>query len=75
MQPSSRTGSTSSLSREAVKGEWNGYGTDMLESTVGNRVALAKSLTDGVSVYDFSNGQAKAEIDLLVDELEAKGWL
>jgi chromosome partitioning protein len=64
-----------SLSREAVKGEWNGYGIDMLESTVGNRVAFAKALTDGVSVYKFFDGQAKAEIDLLVDGLEAKGWL
>ncbi len=47
----------------------------MLESTVGNRVAFAKALTDGVSVYKFFDGQAKAEIDLLVDGLEAKGWL
>lgn len=42
---------------------------------VGNRTAFAQALTDGVSVYDLADGQAKAEIDFVIQELEGAGWL
>jgi len=38
-------------------------------------VSYAQTLSDGVSVYETRDGQAKAEIDLIVQELEAAGWL
>ncbi len=70
-----RASSTTKLSRLIKGGEWNEYGLDQLENTVGNRVAFAQALTDGLSVYDLSDSQAKIEIDSIVDELEAAKWL
>lgn len=63
------------LSKEVAAGEWNEYGVGQLHTTIGNRVAFAQALTDGVSVYDLADGQAKAEIDFVVKELEESGWL
>ena len=68
------TGSTN-LSKEIMKGDWNEYGIDMLDQAISNRVSYAQSLSDGVSVYETRDGQAKAEIDLILQELEAAGWL
>lgn len=63
------------LSKEVTTGDWNEYGLDQLDTTLGNRVAFAQALTDGLSVYDLADGQAKAEIDFVVKELEEAGWL
>lgn len=63
------------LSKEVTTGDWNEYGLDQLDATLGNRVAFAQALTDGLSVYDLADGQAKAEIDFVVKELEEAGWL
>ena len=70
-----RVSSTTNLSKEIKSGSWNTYGIDMLSQTISNRVSYAQALSDGVSVYETRDGQAKAEIDLIVQELEAAGWL
>lgn len=63
------------LSRLVAAGDWNEYELDQLDTTIGNRVAFAQALTDGLSVYDLADGQAKAEIDFVVKELGEAGWL
>jgi chromosome partitioning protein len=70
-----RVASNTNLSRDILKGEWNEYGLDMLDTAISNRVSYAQALTDGVSVYETRDGQAKAEIDLVIKELEEAGWL
>lgn len=70
-----RTSGATNLSKEIRSGDWNDYGIDMLDQSISNRVSYAQSLSDGVSVYETRDGQAKAEIDLIVRELEAAGWL
>lgn len=70
-----RVSSSTNLSKEIRAGDWNEYGIDMLDTTISNRVAYAQALTDGVSVYETRDGQAKAEIDLVLQELEAAEWL
>ena len=71
----SRVSSSTNLSKEILRGTWNEYGIDMLNQAISNRVSYAQSLSDGVSVYETRDGQAKAEIDLILQELEAAGWL
>ena len=63
------------LTNEIVAGEWNEYHIDQLTATVGNRTVFAQSLSDGMSVYDYDNADAKREIDALITELEAARWL
>lgn len=70
-----RVTGSSNLSREVLAGEWNGYGIEQLDSTVGNRVAFAQALTDGVSIYETNDRTGKTEINLLVAELEKKSCL
>ena len=70
-----RVSSTTNLSKEILKGDWNDYGIEMLKQAISNRVSYAQALSDGVSVYQTRDGQAKAEIDLIVKELEEAGWL
>jgi chromosome partitioning protein len=70
-----RTSGSTKLSKQMLKGEWNEYGIDQLDSTIGNRVAFAQALTDGISVYDLADGQAKAEIDFVIQELEKAKWV
>ncbi len=70
-----RVSSSTNLSKEILRGTWNEYGIDMLNQAISNRVSYAQSLSDGVSVYETRDGQAKAEIDLILQELEAAGWL
>lgn len=70
-----RTSGTTNLSRDIKGGKWNEYGVDMLNTTISNRVSYAQSLTDGVSVYETKDGQAKAEIDLIIQEMETAKWL
>lgn len=63
------------LSKLVAAGDWNDYGLDQLDTALGNRVSYAQALTDGLSVYDLHDGQARAEIDFVVKELEDAGWL
>jgi chromosome partitioning protein len=70
-----RAGAKTRLSKLIQEGTWNGYGFDQLESTVGNRVAFAESLTNGLSVFDTSDTTAQAEIFSIINELEAARWL
>lgn len=63
------------LSRLVAAGDWNEYELDQMNTTIGNRVAFAQALTDGLSVYDLADGQAKAEIDFVLKELGEAGWL
>lgn len=56
-------------------GDWNEYGLDQLTATIGDRTAYAQALTDGLSVYDLTNAEAKADIDAVLAELEGAGWL
>lgn len=70
-----RTSGSTKLSKLIKGGEWNEYGFDQLEATVGNRVAFAQALTDGLSVYDLPDTAARSEIDALITELEAARWL
>lgn len=65
----------SKLAREMLAGDWNEYGMPLLDSTMSNRVAYAQALTNGVSVYELNDSSARAEIDLLVEELRGKKWL
>jgi chromosome partitioning protein len=70
-----RTSGSTKLSKQMLEGEWNEYGIDQMDSTIGNRVAFAQALTDGVSIYDLADGQAKAEIDFVVQEMEKARWV
>lgn len=70
-----RLSGTTKLSKEMKAGDWNEYGIDMLTTTISNRVSYAQSISDGVSVFETSDGKAKAEIDLIVQELEEAQWL
>lgn len=70
-----RASGTTKLSKLIKDGEWNEYGFDQLETTIGNRVSFAQALTDGVSVYDLHDTAAKAEVDAVITELEAARWL
>ncbi len=70
-----RVSGNTNLSKEILSGAWNEYGLDMLDTAISNRVSYAQALTDGVSVFETRDGQAKAEIDLIVKELETAGWL
>ena len=70
-----RTSGSTKLSKLIKAGEWNEYGIDQLDATLGNRVAFAQALTDGVSVYDLNDQAAKAEVDAVIAELEAAKWL
>ena len=63
------------LQRLRVVVEANEYGIEMLGTAISNRVAYAQALSDGVSVYQTRDGQERAEIDLVVAELENAGWL
>ena len=70
-----RASGSTKLSAAMIDGDWNEYGVDQLDSTIGNRVAFAQALTDGISVFDLADGQAKAEIDLVIQELEKAKWV
>ena len=70
-----RTSGTTKLSKLIRDGAWNEYNIDQLTATVGNRVAFAQALTDGVSVFDLSDALAKSEILAIVTELETARWL
>jgi len=70
-----RVSGSTNLSKEVLAGDWNEYGIEQFETTIGNRVAFAQALTDGLSIYDTADRTGKAEIDLLVGELARKSCL
>lgn len=70
-----RVSAATNISREILAGEWNEYGFPLLENSLTNRVAYAQSLTNGVSVFESADRTARAEIELLVEELRKKDWL
>jgi chromosome partitioning protein len=70
-----RVSGSTKLSKLIKQGDWNEYGFDQLDSTLGNRVAFAQALTDGLSVYDLADTAAKAEVDAVLAELENARWL
>ena len=70
-----RASGVSKLSKLVKEGSWNEYEIDQLSSTIGNRVAFAQALTDGLSVYDKADAQAKTEIDSVINEMELAKWL
>jgi chromosome partitioning protein len=70
-----RVSGVSKLSKEVLTGDWNEYGVTILERYIGNRVAFAQALTDGLSIYDLGDAHAKQEMDQLIEELERKSWL
>lgn len=71
LQPNTR------MATEFAKGEWNeNEGIEVMEATIGNRTAFAIAFADGVSVYETTGADAaRAEIDLLIKELEDAQWL
>ena len=70
-----RISGTTKLSKLIKDGEWNEYGIEQFSATIGNRIAFAQALTDGVSVFDLSDATAKAEILAVINEMEAAKWL
>jgi chromosome partitioning protein len=70
-----RTSGSTKISKLIKSGEWNEYGIEQLEAAIGNRVAFAQAMTDGVSVYDLQDQAAKTEVDAVIHELEAARWL
>lgn len=70
-----RTIGNTKLSKLMKDGSWNGYELDQLTATIGNRVAFAQALTDGLSVFDLQDAAAKSEIIEISKELEAAKWL
>lgn len=70
-----RVASGTRLSKEVTAGAWNEYGIEQLPITIGNRVAFAQSLSDGVSIFDTTDAAGQAEITALLNELESRSWL
>ena len=63
------------LSKLIRSGDWNEYGLDQMDATVGNRIAFAQAMTDGISVFDLPDFAARLEIEAIVNELEKAKWL
>lgn len=71
-----RASGSTKLSKLIKDGSWNEYeGIEQLDTAVGNRAVFANAMTDGLSVFDFQDIKAKAEILAVIDELEAAKWL
>jgi len=70
-----RTSGSTKLSKLIKDGSWNEYGIDQLTATIGNRIAFAQALTDGVSVFDLPDATAKTEILAIITEMETAKWL
>ncbi len=70
-----RVNGATNLTKEILAGEWNEYDIALLNQSISNRVSYAQALSDGVSVFETTDGKAKAEIDLLLQEIEVSGWL
>lgn len=70
-----RASGSTKLSKLIKDGSWNEYGIEQLTATIGNRIAFAQALTDGVSVFDLADATAKAEILAIITEMESARWL
>ena len=70
-----RASGNTKLSRLIKDGDWNEYGIEQLDATVGNRIAFAQAMTDGLSVLDLTDAAAKQEIYNVITEMEAANWL
>lgn len=57
------------LGSEILNGNWNEYGIRQLQSTICDRESYKKAATDGKSIYDTNDSQAKGEIDCLLREI------
>jgi len=70
-----RTSGNTKLSKQIKDGDWNEYGVEQMTATIGNRIAFAQAMTDGVSVFDLGDASAKEEILAVITEMEAAKWL
>ena len=70
-----RTSGNTKLSKSIKDGAWNEYGIEQLTATIGNRIAFAQALTDGVSVFDMRDTAAQNEINSVITEMKAARWL
>lgn len=70
-----RASGSTKLSKLIKDGSWNEYGIEQLTATIGNRIAFAQALTDGVSVFELTDATAKAEILAIITEMETAKWL
>jgi chromosome partitioning protein len=70
-----RASNNTKLSKLIQNGDWNEYGIEQLDSVVGNRIAFAQAMTDGISVLDLNDAIAKQEILNVLDEMESAKWL
>lgn len=70
-----RASGSTKLSKLIKDGSWNEYGIEQLTATIGNRIAFAQALTDGISVFDLKDATAKAEILAIITEMETARWL
>jgi chromosome partitioning protein len=70
-----RASANTKLTREIGAGDWNTYNFSQLTATIGNRAVFAQAASDGQSVYDYRNQDAKNDIDAVIAELEAARWL
>jgi chromosome partitioning protein len=56
------------LGADVLKGEWNDYGIELLNSQVGDRESYKKAISEGKSIFEIP-GEARGEIDCLLDEI------
>lgn len=70
-----RASGNTKLSKLIKEGDWNEYGLEQLDATVGNRIAFAQAMTDGLSVLDLADTAAQQEIHNIITELEKAKWL
>lgn len=70
-----RAAGNTRLAKLIKDGDWNEYGLDQMSSVIGNRAAFAQAMTDGLSVFDLADQNARNEIDNVINELEAAKWL
>lgn len=62
------------LTAEITSGDWNEYGIDQLENFVSDRESFKTSLAKGLSIFDTNDSKAKAEIELIIQEIENEKW-
>ena len=70
-----RAAGNTRLAKLIKDGDWNEYGLDQMSSVIGNRAAFAQAMTDGLSVFDLADQNARNEINNVINELEAAKWL
>lgn len=70
-----RVSPSTKLSKEMLNGDWNDYGFPILETAISNRSSYAQSLSDGLSVFETRDSNAKGEIEFILREMEDRSWL